>query len=325
MSKILWDVLPHPTTEHVVRTYWREGDQRGGDYARTEGELERFRRAMTGRNAYVAPNPTKHTIGDRHSAADVTHWSFLLVDIDPVMPDPNPFAVSKEVLNLMRHWVGYNPSVAEPVIIDSGRGCQLWFRLEDIHLYENVCPLPGEGLIPRDGVSLVTERKTARKTMGYWLNRLAESIGESHGCKIDTSTSDLPRLMRMPGTVNQKTGRLANFLSLGTGPIIGLAERLVQETPAGVYVEREILGAPGRSWQAAFGELTRRAQTYLTSGWTEPGRHVVMWHTAKCLAEQGCDVEEARKALVYGNSLQGEDQELEPSDIENALTTAFGA
>ena len=322
---MIWSLLPHPSPDHVVRTFWRKPDgTRGGDYARSEGELNRFIKATVGRNAYIAPNPTKSTIGDRHSAGDVTHWSYFLVDIDPVEDDFNPQLAQAEVMNLMHHWLGIL-GTSVPTVIDSGRGIQLWYRLDDLHLYEKVTGLPGEGLTPRDGISWVCERGHARKAMGCWLRRLEESIGLLGGCKIDTSTSDLPRLMRLPGTVNLKTGRAASIIHPGTGPIQGLAQRMVAETPAGVFVERTYEGCEGRSWQDAYGELTQRAQRYLSQGWTEPGRHVAMWHAAKTLSERGVSKDQAREAILYGNGLQGPDEELSGEDIESALKTAYGA
>src|SRR5258705_814973 len=83
----LWNILPHPSPAHVVRLFAKKGEEKRGDFARSEKELERFIRSNIDYNTYVAPNPTLSTIGLRHNSNDVTHWSFLFFDVDPVEAD----------------------------------------------------------------------------------------------------------------------------------------------------------------------------------------------------------------------------------------------
>lgn len=281
--------------------------------------------ANDGLNTYASPNPTKCKVGTRHSASDVTHWSFILLDIDP-MPnrtyegeadpnyDPDPMNALGTALALLGAWWGYDfteEGEHRPIIIDSGRGSQAWIRLDDIVLTDE----PSEGGITR---------KQARKAMGYWLKRVADSMGVISYCAVDTSTSDLPRLMRCPGTSNKKTGRVARIVHPGYGPLKGLAERIVAMTPEGVFMEPDVSDVkPGRKWQFVMAELTRMAQDYLLNGQAEPGRHKVVWHTAKKLAEVGVYREEARKALLRANKLQGKEEEMDPQEIEHALGTAY--
>lgn len=308
--EVLWNMLPHPSPEHVVRVAYRKDGKMVGDYARNLGELRRFANICRDRrvNAYMAPNPTCHTVGTRHSSTDVTHWSYLLIDIDPLADatNPEPMPVLREALLLMGEWLGKNLGGERVAIIDSGRGAQAWVRLADMPL--------GEGLL---------EWKHASRAMGYWLKKLADRIGTMNECRVDTSTSDLPRLMRLPGTLNVKTGREARIVQPGTGPVEGLGSMMVTGTPKEVFVEPEVTVVPGRTWQSAFSDLTRTAQQYLLNGQEEPGRHKACFHTAKKLAEVGCSPAEVHKALVRANSLAGEDQELSPSDLKHCLDTAF--
>jgi hypothetical protein len=323
---LLWSLLPHPSPEHVVRTYWRRPDgTRGGDYARTQKELDRFIEVCfkTGRNGYLAPNPTKCKTGDRHETLDVTHWSWFLIDVDPVQEECDPLATLNEALLWLGEWAGKDLTRSRPTIIDSGRGMQAWIRLDDQILTSHY------GVLREEMVDAIIEgrgnvdRKTARKTMSHWLKRLDERIGLMNGCKIDTSCSDLPRLMRCPGTTNQKTGRTASILYPGDGPVAGLAQLLVTGTPASAFAEAKYEGDVGRTWQAAFGDLTRAAQDYLTKGKEEPGRHVTVWKTLKSLAEKGVYEGEARKAIAYANKLAGEDNELEDSALETIVRQVF--
>ena len=82
---ILWDVLPHPPGT-VVRVFARslDGKQKDGDFARSAREIRNFARSWSDLNIYVAPNPSNSTGGVRHSAADVTNWSYFLIDADPI-------------------------------------------------------------------------------------------------------------------------------------------------------------------------------------------------------------------------------------------------
>lgn len=329
----LWDILPHPGPRSVVRVAYRKDGKMTGDYARNVGELRRFTNICRDRrvNAYCAPNPTEHTVGTRHSSADVSHWSWVLIDIDPLTDavNPEPLPVLYEALMYMGEWMGKDLSGDRVAIIDSGRGAQAWIRLDDLPLYDRCPEFAGlwvrephqriEGVCTGVGI----EWKHASKSMGYWLKKLAERIGTKNECRVDTSTSDLPRLMRLPGTFNVKTGREARIIQPGTGPIHGFASIMLDGTPKEVFVEHEVTVDPGKKWQMYFSDLTREAQQYLLHGREEPGRHKVVWHTAKKLAECGCSRDEARKAILQANVMNGEDQELKPHEIEHALDTAF--
>lgn len=330
----IWNLLPHPYADSVVRTYWRmPNGKRGGDYARTEKELDRFADVirMSGRNGYIAPNPTASTIGDRHNSADVTHWSYMFIDVDPVEDIYDPLKTLDEALLWLGEWVGRDFAKHKPMIIDSGRGAQAWIRLEDVILDDRqmdkaviAASIHWQTGEPLAKPFALCTRKSARRAMGHWLRRLDERIGLMNGCKIDTSTSDLPRLMRCPGTINSKTGREARIIEQGDGPNMGLASLLVSGTPDSVFAEPAWSGEAGRTWQDALGDLTMRAQTYLTQGHEEPGRHVTMWLAAKSMSEKGVLRDQARLGLRYADQLRGEEQELGPEEIETVLDAVYG-
>src|SRR6267142_6790534 len=136
----LWRVLPHPPGS-VVRLFARLKDHRDGDFARIPAEVRRFARAYADHNVYVAPNPTCSTAGSRHSAADVMHWSYFLIDMDPVCTCPperakkklskcvtcrgkaDPLAACEEALLWIGEWMGRDfggKREERPIIIDSG-------------------------------------------------------------------------------------------------------------------------------------------------------------------------------------------------------------
>jgi hypothetical protein len=318
---VLWKLLPHPPGS-VVRLFSRDGDHRYGDFARSAAEMRKFARSQSGKNCYVAPNPTCSVKGLRHSAVDVTHWSYFLIDIDPVHEKvSDPLKAMDTALDWMSHWTGMDlrrTSETPPLIIDSGRGIQAWIRLEDWLLMDTL-----EKGIPHPQIT----RSMARRINGYWLKQLNEYLAMSNGCKVDTSVSDLPRIMRMPGTLNMKTKRTATILIPSEHVFTGLAWKLQSGCP----IESLLDPAPpagvkrGQKWQKVFTYMTRMAQDYLTRGQQEPGRHKVLWHTAKKLNELGVDIDEARRALRRANKLQGENEQLPLDQVESALAGAYEA
>lgn len=329
-----WELLPHPPRT-VVRVFARNRDtgELDGDFARNASEMFHFARANADKQVYVCPNPCREgTAGIRHSAQDVTHWSYLLIDMDPIEDTYDPEAALDAALLWFGEWVGRNfgtqgHAAIRPFIIDSGRGRQAWIRLEDMLFDDGDPGVPETDFYrcPMSGQAISMRRRMARKVNGYWLGRLSEILGMCHGCKVDTSTSDLPRPMRMPGTFNQKTGRMATIIEPCGEIYHGLATILAAGTPSEKLIEPpQIPIAPGMPWQMAMHRLTLSAKKYLKEGQEEPGRHKIMWHTARKLHELGVSRVEARKALVHANKLKGASEALSPEEIEHALDTAEG-
>jgi hypothetical protein len=317
--KLLWSILPHPTPESVVRLFAKGGGKKFGDFARNPADIIRFIEGSPSMDIYIAPNPTLCTTGIRHTAADVTHWSYLLLDVDPIMEESQPLVVLEKVLRQLEDWTGQD---LRPIILDSGRGAQAWIRLEDLLLSDVETSL--DALWGPDSREPIL-RKTARKVMGHWLKRLAEKLGTFEGCRLDSCTSDLPRVMRCPGTINVKTGRVASLVVVTEEAHHGLAHLLVIGTPERVFDEPEPGElAPGTPWQLVFTKLTLKAQRYLTEGKEDPGRHETMWHVCKKLQEVGIDKNEARRALQYANNLLGPDLALPAEQIETDLNQVYG-
>jgi hypothetical protein len=151
---------------------------------------------------------------------------------------------------------------------------------------------------------------------------LHERLGMQAGCKIDMSVSDLPRVMRMPGTINQATGRRAAIIRAGH-PSKYLAKILVNHVP----LDHMSLPSPVERtgsiiWQAAMPYLSQTARDFINSGASEPGRHKLMWHTARTLKEAGCDRDETKKALTWGN-MMCRPKPLDEAEIDKILAQEY--
>jgi len=253
--------------------------------------------------------------------------------MDPIEEEHSPYNALGGALALFGSWGGQDFFKHPPIIIDSGRGVQAWIRLDDVPMLLPGFMFAGDIVteeskrIPGVCTAVGTVASVARRVNGYWLKRLDEALGVTYGCRIDTSVSDLPRVMRCPGTINRKTGRMAYLVEPSVHVYKGLATKLIEGTPKTALIDPETPRglARGLPWQDVYPHLTRTAQVYLTFGQAEPGRHKVMWHTAKKLNELGVSREEARKALSHANKLRGKGEQLEPEQVEHALNTAYGA
>jgi hypothetical protein len=232
-----------------------------------------------------------------------------------------PAEALEEALLWLGEWIGKDFSKNRPLTLDSGRGVQAWIRLEDWKFADDKADVAAH----RSGGPVCIGRTIARRVNGYWLKKLDEKLGVTHGCRIDTSVSDLPRVMRCPGSINVKTGRMSKFINVTDRVFVGLAQLLTVGTPTSAMSDPESPKdvVAGQSWQMVFPHLTMMAQVYLTQGQAEPGRHKVMWHTAKKFRELGVSRREASRALKWANRLQGEEEELPTDQITHALDTAY--
>lgn len=132
------------------------------------------RRVPEGFNLYICGNPLKAHKDRKAKNEDIAVVRCFLVDVDPV-GEGTP---SDECLAFCR-------AVQQDfggTVVDSGRGFQLWL-------------LHGPDVVPhREGMSHAIQKKYERP-----------------GTKMD-STFDPSRLMRLPGTINLKTGVKAQIL-----------------------------------------------------------------------------------------------------------------
>jgi hypothetical protein len=152
-------------------------------------------------NVYVSSNPIRpeaRPASGRPKDEDVACVRCLLVDPDPDDVSPPSRAAAASLADEVGRFLGERLGVF-PVLIDSGRGRQLWLATE--------------------AMSGTYEVMAVRRRL---LHALAVRF-ERTGAKIDKAVHNASRLVRLPGTVNLKTGERASLLHPGNGAVATLA------------------------------------------------------------------------------------------------------
>ena len=259
-------------------------------------------------NSYIQLNPSRKITGTRCRAEDITHWAWFVLDIDPVEEYNEPMKALDRAEDLMKAMFGLKE--LHRVVVDSGRGVQAWYPLGPLPTNEvikvHTDPLPRD--FELEDVPAVekemTIREAAPRVMSYWLGWLAQRMGTYEGCNIDTSCSDLSRVMRMPFTTNQKTGRRSTILTTTQKVNESLARRLLTYAPYHLFKERPVMTVIGNGcWTSYVGQMTRGGRIFLTEGSEEPGRHRAASAAMLSLMDLGCDLEQIKAALRFGGAL----------------------
>jgi len=212
-----------------------------------------------GWNFYVQANPSRRTSKVKQSREDVTHWRYITVDVDPV---DDPLIPLQEF-----------PQFAHARIF-TGRGYQLWVPvLKDDSTVQQVLP------------DMAYHYEHLNRC---FLSYVESLMTDSPGWIIDRSCSDLARVVRCPGSINQKTGKMASVISypdrvpLKPYHLEAIAKEYTPPDPP-------VKDVPERrsdiSW--VLPHLTVLAKEFLFNGVERPGRHAACYHTIKLLHELG--------------------------------------
>jgi hypothetical protein len=271
-----------------------------------------------GHDCYVQLNPTRKRIETRCTTADITHWQWFLLDIDPVEAEYDCRLALETAEYILTNYLGIK--TLHRLVIDSGRGLQAWYPLEPLSMglihyirtkRDADCSYDEIMVDPFAGSAQHPTATVAQRTMSYWLNFLKQRLGgyndgrPAWGCTVDVSVSDLPRVMRLPYTVNQKTGRRGGIVEDNLAPNVALREKLIRYAPYDIWKEVPAVQPPSGTdanspWQAFVPAMTVRGRIFVTEGVEEPGRHHAAVAACRSLRELGCGRDEALKALVVG-------------------------
>ena len=155
-----------------------------GDYGRVAEYADRL---PDGRDAYfvIGLHPEPRGLYERGKSAGVIAIPGLWADVDiygPAHSAQNLPASIDEAEDLLREF-----PLPPTAIIDSGHGLHVWWLFEELWTWD-----------PED--------QDTRKKAQQLVRRFQDTLGamaERHGWKVDT-TSDLARVLRLPGTTNWK-------------------------------------------------------------------------------------------------------------------------
>lgn len=280
-ASLAWSLLSHAPDTKAHWFLLHNGRASGGTAGSPE-VLDRILQLGRDYSLHLGVQLTHRTQRYRPSARDITHLSTLFVDIDPIGPNPQPLRAAEATLAHAEHLLNTR---LDPHLIDSGRGAQLWFPFP-------ATPLPS-----------AHSRGRWQRDASLFLRALAARSAQHFDCRVDTSTADLPRVGRLPGSFNQKSGRRAELLTLG---------RLAETLPAALHTwaesqdphEHQSPCAAARDpdrWQPAIDLIPHAtARIFLTEGVPEPGRHSAAFHTAAALCEVGVSLSATLRAVCFG-------------------------
>lgn len=213
----VWGTAYHYWPSDAAFRYFARRPSDGAVYGaalRSPAELVRTTEwaDRNGYNSYWQPNPTRKIDGTRCSTADIIEWRWFMVDVDPTSPDARPDkAAAVAAVWVFQHLSSYSGGILD---VFSGRGRQLLYPLDSTYQADPMM---------------------ASRAMAYWLTRMSRELkeaGHDYGCTVDTSCSDLPRAMRLPYTINQKTDMRADVLG-SRYPVVNrlLADALINGCP----------------------------------------------------------------------------------------------
>lgn len=300
ISRLLWPLLT-PPKDAYTRYFAKKDGRTVGGIIHNENHLTSLIQSFydNGWDAYVQPNPSLSKLGKRGSTADTAQMKWLLVDIDPVAG----------VIVSMPRYLTWDGKVWVPtVIVESGRGVQLWYLLNH--------PL---------GTQAPTEKELARHITAHFL-RTAKIYGvEEFKWKIDF-LPDLPRLMRMPGTINSKNGKMAELVEVN--PRYGMLVASLIDRAGPPPEHYELPKMEGQVWQQVISHLPLSVRKYIMEGVEAGDRHRLAFATAAALRDVGTPFENALVAVYRGSDLcrpaRDEDNSFTTAEITRAVKGAYG-
>lgn len=180
------------------------------------------------------PNPTTGPArtGPRGDATAITRLAALHADLD-IKPGGCPnIETAHTIIDTISGLIGEHPTA----IVSSGHGLQPYWAIDDGRIDETFTHADAAGLLRRFG-------------------RLAAAVAERHNASID-NTFDLARILRTPGTVNNKNPDqpVPTTATAGTGGPLTLAqvrERLDEagiHTPAAESADHAEPATPPSTW-----------------------------------------------------------------------------
>jgi len=261
-----------------LRYFAKQGGRKSGGLVQSPDQLAALL-TNTGWDLYVHINPTvMQRASVKASAREVTHLTNILLDIDLVSPCADADAALDCALSELDALVKGSRHAA--TIVHSGRGRQAWIAFTPLVLEPE----------SRTQVERATSALFRRLPTGQW------------GCRIDYSCSDVSRVARLPGSINQKTQTQATVLVKGSATLEP-AQLLAFDPgpPPEVTVPTHIKSATALGYVLPY--ASARAAKYLTDGVESPGRHAAAFAAAASLADLSIPEDVAATWVAEGGAL----------------------
>ena len=218
-----------------------------------------------GWSSYWQINPTVRSSGTRCSTRDISHWTFLPLDIDPVASSYYGLGCLYEIEDHLQALIGDSFIPENRTLIDSGRGLQALYSM------------PSRELDDADRVAIP-------QAMSRLMSHVAQAVGNCMGCVLDTSCSDLPRVMRLPYTINPKTGLKAEFIQKSTDHALPDSSVITSLYPP--KPKAPITQMNGDHWIDYLPHITVAGRKFLEGGTSPGSRHKAA--TATMLSMMDC-------------------------------------
>lgn len=259
------------------RWFAKRATQICGGIVRNEISYRRILHALRTWDLYVGMNPANTWRKLKVSDADIAEIIGLVVDIDPITPRMPPEGVESYALDAIETVLGRLP---HSIVVSTGRGLQVWLKVQ-FHILNSS-----------------EDRLAWRYATKQFIQAVARHFDFTTGYRVDTSCSDLSRLIRAIGSTNQKNGRTVQAIS---------QHQFLPIQPTN-FLERypfipEPLAPPAHptgAWWKSFHLLSGTAKDFLVDGVSEPGRHAACYAAAASLRDVGVEPPIAERLISKG-------------------------
>lgn len=237
--------------------------------------------ALLNRRAPIQVLPSTITKSvEAASAASITAWRFVPLDFDPREGDwyPQMREHRKALPEYLAAIDAALPGAAAAAsVCFTGRGLQIWIRL----IEQPVSPIITPTNIRR--CNLLAMSRVRRELL-------------IPGLSMDTAVADAARIVRLPGSINHRTGLRAEFVHIADGqwdpaPLLEEVLSRVPDPPAATHFTNQ------PSWML-LPHMTATAARFLAEPTYEGDRHNKCVATARSMRHVGIRLPEARRLLL---------------------------
>lgn len=254
-----------------------------GGVVRHSAAYQKILSNLSSWNIYLGMNPANTWRGIKVRDDQINEAIGLVVDIDPVAtPAWAPSSVSLLIDPALRAIESTLSRVPYSTVVATGRGIQIWIRVLPHTLHSN------------------EDRFLWRSATRQFLLQASEAFGDGNGYKIDTSCSDISRLIRAPMSINQKTGTKVEVLETLELPPINPTSFLERFAAQEKFEPAAKPPHPSLKWWKSFHLLTVTAKRFIVEGVSEPGRHSAAYATAASLRDAGIAHNVAERLILHG-------------------------